>query len=766
MMKKDNMFSDSEDRIEDWEEAEELIMKEIRKKSETLEIPESLLPENMMKKIQQESQGRTPVRKKKFGFIKRAAAVVTAAAVCVVTIYQLAGYKGSVTLTNSKHGIEEVEYGKLGQGMVPAASREEICEKISNYNEFAGNFWPGSTLGTEKGDMVTNDSIAETSPSEESGNGTANKQENYYEDTNEQVEGVSEGDYVKTDGKYIYIAPKNGSNIRIVAAENGHPTAVSEIKLEEYLKEDLEAERDGDVASLLNDKEMYVNGDRLTLVLSGMRESQYSGTEWDSVFGDDTDYEEYPGWQDISIYIYETYILSFDIRDKSHPKLLAKHSQQGSLNTSRVVDGYLYVLSNFYYNILDSENYIPCVDGTEVSADSVYISENGGESYTVITALEIDKPENLSTNINILTGSDLVYVSQENIYIMEQDETISETEQGTQLTEIYSSDTVINKFSYKAGEVNFIASSRVKGSIDKQFYLDEYNGLLRAVANVYAVTSRRETLDDAVVESVLGDMKDRPEYEQEEKLWEEMEKIYGEEIYLYKEKNKWIIRSFEVEEENRVYTLDENLNIMGQIEGIAEGEELHSARFMGNIGYFVTFETIDPLFAVDFSDPENPKIISELKVPGFSEYLHFWEENKLLGIGFDTEELDGGVRTTGYKLSMFDISDPKNVTEEEMESKRNRYTNTWDYKSILISREKNVIGFEIWSDYGYPGYVVYSYDENQGFTERFKYSTELEDLNSVRGIIINDVLYLILGNRGINTYDISQDYKMISEMKY
>lgn len=101
-----------------------------------------------------------------------------------------------------------------------------------------------------------------------------------------------------------------------------------------------------------------------------------------------------------------------------------------------------------------------------------------------------------------------------------------------------------------------------------------------------------------------------------------------------------------------------------------------------------------------------------------------------------------------------------------MEAKRNQYTDTWEYKSILISREKNVIGFEVWLDYEIPGYVVYSYDEDQGFNERFKYNLKLEDVSNIRGIIINDVFYLILGDRGINTYDISQDYKLISEMEY
>ncbi|MCI8670011.1 MAG: hypothetical protein HFI34_10925 [Lachnospiraceae bacterium] len=769
MKKRNIVIQDMEDRMEDWEEADEFIMKEIRNKSEELEIPDSLLPENMMKKLRQELKEKTtivPVRKNKKRFLKKTAAIAVVASVCVVSVFQLVNYKGTITLTNGRLGVGEVEYGKLEQGMVPATSREEIYDKIKNYDSL--NLWGygWSTLGKDENGQINNEGSSEMLPEGIEGDQVPDNQENYHKDTNEQVEGVSEGDYVKTDGKYIYIASKNGSSIRIVAAEKGYPAAISEIRLEEYLKDDLEAERAGDVANLLDEKEMYIDGDRLTLVISAMKKSSYGGGEWESAFRDDIDYEEYLYWQDSSKYINEIYILSFDISDKSHPKFLAKHSQQGKLNTSRVVDGYLYVLSNFYYDILDSGRYLPCVDGEEVSANSVYINENGGETYTIITALEIDSPEDLVTNINILSGSDLVYVSQKNIYLLEQEETKGETEQGDTLTEIYSSDTVINKFSYIAGKVEFKASSRVRGTIDKSFYLDEYNGGLRAVANVYTITARRETLDDSFVDSVIGEQNKATKYEQEQKIRQELEKKYGEDIYIRKESNKWKIRRFETVDENRVYTLDESLNILGQIEGIAKGEELHSARFMGNIGYFVTFKSIDPLFAVDFSNPSSPKILSELKVPGFSDYLHFWEENKLLGIGFDTEELDGDVRTSGYKLSMFDISDPENVTEEEMESKRNRYTDTWDYKSILISREKNVIGFEIWSDYGVPGYVVYSYDENHGFTERFKYDMELEDISSIRGIIINDVFYLILGDQRINTYDISQNYKLISEMKY
>ena len=72
--------------------------------------------------------------------------------------------------------------------------------------------------------------------------------------------------------------------------------------------------------------------------------------------------------------------------------------------------------------------------------------------------------------------------------------------------------------------------------------------------------------------------------------------------------------------------------------GIAPGEEIYAARFMGNTGYFVTYRNTDPLFSVDLSDPAKPEIIAELKVTGFSEYLHFWDDTHLLGIGYESDE--------------------------------------------------------------------------------------------------------------------------------
>ena len=160
MKKRDSMIPDMEDRMEDWEEADERIMKEIRSKSDELEIPDSLLPENMMKKLQQESKEKTtivPYRKKKNRFLKQAAAIAMAAAVCVVLVYQLVNYKGSIILTNGRHVAEEVEYGKLEQGMVRAASREEIYDKIKNYDSLNSWGFGWSILGKDENDSMNNE---------------------------------------------------------------------------------------------------------------------------------------------------------------------------------------------------------------------------------------------------------------------------------------------------------------------------------------------------------------------------------------------------------------------------------------------------------------------------------------------------------------------------------------------------------------------------------------------------------------------------------
>lgn len=219
--------------------------------------------------------------------------------------------------------------------------------------------------------------------------------------------------------------------------------------------------------------------------------------------------------------------------------------------------------------------------------------------------------------------------------------------------------TEILKLHYEDGVITGIAAGSVEGYVNDSFSLNEYQGYLRIVTTSY---------DENYNES------------------------------------------------NGLYILDPNLKLVGAIRDLAPGETVRSARFVGNTGYFVTFRQTDPLFSVDLSDPAVPKVLGNLKVSGFSSYLHFYSENLLLGLGYEADENTGA--TTGLKLSMFDISDPANVTEVD---KLVINGITWcdslnDYKSILMDPEKNIFGFSCDNRY-----LVFSYDEEKGFQKEFIY---------------------------------------------
>lgn len=243
--------------------------------------------------------------------------------------------------------------------------------------------------------------------------------------------------------------------------------------------------------------------------------------------------------------------------------------------------------------------------------------------------------------------------------------------------------TLLRKLSYKKGKLAVVAQKTFRGYLNDSFSIDEYDGYLRMVV------TRGKT--------------------------------------------------------NAVYVLDQKLKLTGKITNLAKDERVYSARFLGDTGYFVTYKEMDPLFSVDLSNPKNPKILGRLKIPGFSNYLHFYGEDKLLGIGMDVDKK--GDVTDGVKLSMFDISDKKNVKEEHKYTLKDVYSTDveWDYKAALIDVEKNIIGFPAGGE-NRQMYYLFSYTEEKGFQCNMKEKIYGSDALSTRGIYIKDRLYVIHGN--------------------
>lgn len=217
-------------------------------------------------------------------------------------------------------------------------------------------------------------------------------------------------------------------------------------------------------------------------------------------------------------------------------------------------------------------------------------------------------------------------------------------------------------------------------------------------------------------------------------------------------------------ESNSLYILDEDMQVTGAIRDLADGETIRSARFMGTIAYFVTFRQTDPLFCADLSDPDNPQILSELKLTGFSSYLHPYGDHLLLGVGYEAEEETGS--QTGVKLSMFDISEPSQVEElDKYVIKGASYLpSDYDYKAILADGEKNLIGFVCDGEY-----LVFSYDEKKGFQNLLTYTMsdwEYWDGDaSCRGVYAGDEFYIVSQEK-VLCYDMSEEFTLEDTLNF
>ncbi len=198
---------------------------------------------------------------------------------------------------------------------------------------------------------------------------------------------------------------------------------------------------------------------------------------------------------------------------------------------------------------------------------------------------------------------------------------------------------------------------------------------------------------------------------------------------------------------NNIYVLDERLERVGTLEGLAPGERIYSARFMGSRAYMVTFRNVDPLYVIDLREPTKPTVLGELKIPGYSDYLHPYDENHLIGFGKETIELPSkgwGPDETmafyqGMKIALFDVSDVNNPKEKFKEIIGDRGTHSellYNHKALLFSKEKNLMafpvdlmeikgkeevlteGFPAYGQFSYQGAYIYGIDLQKGFQLR------------------------------------------------
>lgn len=416
----------------------------------------------------------------------------------------------------------------------------------------------------------------------------------------------------------------------------------------------------------------------------------------------------------------ETYTTAkiYNIEDRTNPKLERTIELEGYYLSSRMIGDNVYLISNKniyaylcnYYKAtqLDEEEFKPKYVDTatgesikSINFDCIYYIPEF-EDTNYLNIAAFNITNNEPASINSYLGAgNQMYASSTNLYI-------------TKTKYNYDDETDINteiyKFNLKDATCTFSKTGEVPGSVLNQFSMDENNGYFRI----------------ATTDSTSWDSESNT---------------------------------------NNLYVLNENLEIVGKVEGLAPGERIYSVRFMGNRAYMVTFVQTDPLFVIDLSDPTNPTVLGELKIPGYSTYLHPYDENHLIGFGENTKVVNYGygdqVVTDGMKIALFDVTDPNNPTE--MYSVNIGEEGTYsellnNHKALLFSKEKNIIAFPIsitGEDYEvtFQGAIVYGLSLENGFEEKGRITNIENDIdkyysrNSVQRIIyINDTLYTLSRN--------------------
>jgi uncharacterized secreted protein with C-terminal beta-propeller domain len=360
------------------------------------------------------------------------------------------------------------------------------------------------------------------------------------------------------------------------------------------------------------------------------------------VFEEETPYYPYyelPSWAGKAYVPYtspKTYIKVYDISDRADPRLQRETSADGQYVSSRMIGDYAYVVINEpVYEQNDTTN-LP----------EVYFGGNGTE----IPATDIyysdvsDYYYMYTTIIAVNTQNDdqeptyetILLGASSNLYVSQNNIYLTFPVWGTGVGNFDK--TSIYRIHIEGDQVEYVANGEVPGMVLNQFSMDEYDGYFRVATTTYEPAQR-----------------------------------------------------------NNVYVLNMALNITGSLENLSPGESIHSARFMGERGYLVTFKKTDPLFVIDLSNPQNPEVLGELNITGYSDYLHPYDETHLIGIGKEAVEAEEEdfAWYQGIKIALFDVSDvnhPVEIGDPYVIGDRGTDSPVlYDHKTFLFDKSRNLL---------------------------------------------------------------------------
>ncbi len=475
-----------------------------------------------------------------------------------------------------------------------------------------------------------------------------------YSSTNVQVEGVDEADVIKNDGKYIYLI--KGNSVRIVEA---YPATSMKELISFSLGEENKNEN-------FYPTEMYVDGNTLVVIGTLSYYNNYPQPLMDTTSAD----AKMAATSIMPVY-YQNRVRAYvvDITNHSKPVIQRSVEFEGNYSASRKIGSTLYMVMNqypsypIYYGIEQHDKDIKAMDIMPKMKDSVKGTDELAvpcnkvrilpkpQTFNFLIAAAIPlKDKTQSVEREVIVGNvQNLYVSQNNLYVAS-----TEWAGGFYNPYSQSENTMIYKFALDKNSIEYKNQSSAPGQILNQFSMDEKDG------NFRIATTKNN----------------------------------------YSGGNK---------STNNLYVFDKDMKMVGKVEGIAPGESIYSVRFMGNRAYMVTFKQIDPLFVIDLTTPTSPKVLGKLKVPGYSNYLHPYDENHIMGFGKEVDEsIDADkvhsedavyyTAVQGMKLGMFDVTDvnnPKEMFKEVIGDNGTESELLYNHKALLFNKEKGLLAFPI-----------------------------------------------------------------------
>jgi Secreted protein containing C-terminal beta-propeller domain distantly related to WD-40 repeats len=556
--------------------------------------------------------------------------------------------------------------------------------------------------------------------------------------TNVQVAGIDEPDIVKTDGKEIYYS---GTNPVYWWRDGGGimpSTAVSDTAIKsvmpapEYRGPEAKIIKALPVSNMAVDSTIQKSGD---LLLSG---------NILAVFGNGG-------------------VIGYNVSNPKNPAEIWNIKPEGntSIIGSRLRDGKIYMVTKTVIGTTDTCPIKPLMiggAGVTIPCGAIYHPERVLPADATFSVFVIDTATGLvenKTSFAGLGGYSVIYVSAENIFVTypayESEFTIqaglikenmkdmvgaSLIEQIAKLegydissdAKIVELNTILNNYknglssddrlkftsemqnrltNYRKsqlrnfdktivakiglGDLKFYASGAVPGQPLNQFSLDEYNGNLR-------------------IATTIG--------------------------------SSWFMRS---ETANDVYVLDPEMKIIGSVLDLGKTEKIYSARFIEDKGYVVTFRQTDPFYVIDLADPRDPKLAGELKIPGYSGYLHPVNKDKIIGVGMENSNV---------KISYFNVIDPKNPAEMDKYSLDEHWSEAVSNHHAFLMDSRHEIFYA-----RRQRRLHFSYANN-----KLSLKKAVSGINSKRAIYINDYLYVI-GDNKISVLD-ENTWEKIKEFEF